>query len=166
MKIYITGCPGSGKSTLARKIAAATSYPCFHLDDIQYEPDPDNPGDNRKRTPAARDALFSAALNQPDWIMEDAGRNCFEAAQDDADFVAALCIPRPVLLFRVTRRWLRQRRGKERASYRPDFVMLRLMWTWTSTYRLDTHILHPEKTLYLKNQAEIDRFVAGILNPQ
>ncbi len=66
MKLYITGSVGSGKTTLAREISRASAreigklgVPCFELDAVAYEPDPDDPGDDRKRPAEERDALFA-----------------------------------------------------------------------------------------------------------
>ena len=162
MKLYITGCPGSGKSTLARRVAEITGIPCAHLDEVMYEPDPADPGDNRKRDPSERQRLFDAILAGENWIMEDAGRECFRAGMEAADMVIALNIPRAKLRFRATRRWLRQRAGRERASYRPDITMLRLMWKWIGEYDLEAHILFPEKTRILQNQQEIHAFICEI----
>ena len=67
MKLYITGSVGSGKSTLARKIGEM-GLPCFELDAVAYEPDPDNPGDNRKRPETVRDAIFAEILARESWV--------------------------------------------------------------------------------------------------
>ncbi|MDD6682260.1 MAG: deoxynucleoside kinase [Clostridiales bacterium] len=92
MKIYITGSVGSGKTTLARKISQKTGVSCFHLDEIVYEECPEDSWGNKKRPPEERDALFAAALAQPHFIMEDAGRKCFLSAPEQADRVILLDI--------------------------------------------------------------------------
>ena len=79
-KLFITGPVGSGKSTLAREIARRMGIQCTELDSLCYVPD-DSPSGNRKRPVEERDALFSAALAEPRWVMEDAGRACFEEAR-------------------------------------------------------------------------------------
>ncbi len=76
MKLYITGPVGSGKTTLARQFSQKTGVPCFHLDQVAHEPDPDRPGGNRKRPEEERDAMFRSILEQGDYILEDTGRAC------------------------------------------------------------------------------------------
>lgn len=159
MKLYIIGSPGSGKTTLARRISEITGAPCAALDEVQYEPDPDSPGGNRRRSDTARDRLFEEILGRENWIIEDTGRKCFRAGQERAEKVVALDIPRRVLLLRVTRRWLRQRAGIERAQYKSTFKMLRLMWKWTLKYSLEKNICRPEKTVYLKNSGAVEAFL-------
>lgn len=134
MRLYITGCPGSGKSTLARKLSRITGVPCVHLDEVMYEPDPANPGDNRKRDPEERDRMFREIIARPDWIIEDAGRKCFASAMDAADRVVILSPPRPVLYLRATKRWIKQNLGLEKCIYRPTIHMLGMMYKWISEY--------------------------------
>ena len=133
MKLYITGSVGSGKSTLARKIGGM-GLPSFELDAVVYEPDPDSPGDNRKRPETVRDAVFAEILARTSWVMEDAGRPCFVKGMEEADQDVLLEPAAFVRDFRILRRWLRQRAGKEQCGYRPDFLMLRLMFRWRRDY--------------------------------
>ena len=44
LKLYIVGPVASGKTTLARQVSRKTGVPCFHLDQVAHEPDPDRPG--------------------------------------------------------------------------------------------------------------------------
>lgn len=164
MKLYITGSVGSGKSTLAREIGRM-GIPCFELDTVVYEPDPDNPGDNRKRPESVRDALFADILAQNHWVMEDAGRKCFEKGMEQADQVVLLEPSSWIRDFRILRRWFRQRSGKEKCGYRPDFLMLRLMFRWRRNYDsgkdgLKTR-LEPfsEKLLVLRNDRQVQAFI-------
>lgn len=90
MKLYITGPVGSGKTTLARQLSQKTGVPCFHLDQVAHEPDPDRPGGNRKRPEEERDAMFRSILEQEDYILEDTGRACFIAGMEQADRVVLL----------------------------------------------------------------------------
>ena len=129
MKLYITGSVGSGKSTLARKIGEM-GLPCFELDTVVYEPDPDDPGDNRKRPEEVRNALFADILARESGHMEDPGGTFFLKGMEEADQIILLEPAAFVRDFRILRRWLRQRAGKEACGYRPDFLMLRLMFRW------------------------------------
>lgn len=134
MKIYITGSVGSGKSTLARQAAAILGVSACELDQVVYTPDPGSDSGNRKRPVAERDALFEATLAAENWVMEDAGRDCFSQGMDQADQVVLLEPPPLVRDFRIIRRWIRQRQGREACGYIPDLKMLRLMFRWRRNY--------------------------------
>lgn len=165
MKLYITGSVASGKSTLARRLSQRTGVACFHLDDVVYEPDPDDPGDNRKRPAAQRDALFADILRREDYIIEDAGRACFAAGMEQADAVVLLEPGPLVRRRRALARWLRQRRGKEPCSYRPDFAMLRCMFRWCRDYEADRDGARErtrqlaKKLVVLKTRRDVERFL-------
>jgi len=134
MKIYITGSVGSGKSTLARRAAAVLGVSPCELDSVVYVPDPNEDSGNRKRPVEERDALFESVLAGGSWVMEDAGRACFLKGMDQADQVVLLEPPPLVRDFRILRRWVRQRQGREACGYIPDFEMLRLMFRWRRNY--------------------------------
>ena len=78
IKLYIVGSVASGKSTLARQISNITGTPCHHLDQVVYIEDPTDSWGNRKRPAEERDALFQSILSQGRYIIEDAGRECFQ----------------------------------------------------------------------------------------
>lgn len=134
MKIYIVGSVGSGKSTLARLASARTGTPCHHLDELVHVPDPAEPWGNRKRPAAERDALFAAILARPDWIVEDAGRECFLEGMRRADAVVFLEPGPLVRRKRILFRWVRQNLGVEKCVYRPRLVVLKSMFKWARNY--------------------------------
>lgn len=134
MKIYITGSVGSGKSTLARRAAEKLGITATELDRVVYGPDPEDPTDDRKRPVEERDAIFRDILGRDSWVMEDAGRKCFFDAPEQADQIILLQPPAAVRDFRIIRRWLRQRAGKEACGYRPSLHMLKNMFRWRRNY--------------------------------
>ena len=93
MRIYIVGSVGSGKTTLARRISELTGVPFYSLDEVVHTEDPSGSWGNRKRSDAERDTLFYGILAESDYIMEDAGRECFIEGMRRADIVILLEIP-------------------------------------------------------------------------
>lgn len=168
LKLYIVGPVASGKTTLARQVSRKTGVPCFHLDQVAHEPDPDRPGGNRKRPEYQRDALFRSILAQKDYIIEDTGRRCFEAGMEQAEQILLL-EPSPLLRRkRVLIRWLRQNLGLEPCAYRPTFTMLKSMVRWSRDYehgREGTKARasrFPEKLTVLRSKKEIRCFLKSL----
>lgn len=168
MKLYITGPVGSGKTTLARQLSQKTGVPCFHLDQVAHEPDPDRPGGNRKRPEEERDAMFRSILEQEYYILEDTGRACFIAGMEQADRVVLLEPPPLLRRKRVVARWLRQNLGLEACAYRPTFAMLRSMFCWSREYENGRDGVRaraaqfPEKLIVLRSKKDIRRWMRDL----
>lgn len=98
--------------------------------------------------------------------MEDAGRVCFSEGMRQADELVLLEPPLFLRRFRILRRWLRQRRGLEACSYRPNAAMLRDMYRWTQDYKTGADDLRQriaplrEKTVVLRTRREIEAYLA------
>ena len=168
MKLYLTGSVASGKSTLARQIAARTGIPCHSLDEVVYVPDPGAPSGNRKRPEAERDALFAEILRQPQDVLEDTGRACFEEGLRQADAILLLELPLGVRYKRIFTRWLRQNLGLEPCLYRPGWNMLKAMFRWAGDYdagrdgtkkRVEPY---REKTVILRSRREISAYLEAL----
>jgi hypothetical protein len=108
--------------------------PCHHLDELVHVPDPAQPWGNRKRPAAERDALFASILSGPEWIVEDAGRECFLAGMRRADAVVFLEPGPLVRRKRILFRWVRQNLGVEKCIYRPRLAVLKSMFKWARNY--------------------------------
>ena len=153
MKIFITGSVGSGKTTLARLVGERFSLPVWELDSVVYTVG------NHKRPPEERDALAA-----PDWVMEDAGRSLFEAAWQAADQLVLL-EPSPLVRdFRILRRWIRQKTGREKCNYCPNWEMLRMMFKWRRQYdngeiTLRHRLAGRENLVCLRTTKEVQRWL-------
>ena len=168
MRLYISGPVGSGKTTLARRISSLTGVRCVHLDEVVYEPDPTDSWGNRKRPIPERDALFGEILAAPDYIVEDAGRECFIEAMAQADWVVLLEPPMRVRYWRIVRRWARQNLGLERSGYRPRLAVLRAMFRWTRNYATGADGTRAraqrfaDKLIVLHTRRDVERYLSSL----
>ena len=164
-KIYIVGPVGSGKSTLARKISREFGHTCCEMDSVIYEPYAASSSGNRKRAEADRDALIGEILSAPSWVMEDAGRPTFEYLWEAADAIIFLDFPVSVRKRRIVLRWIKQRLGLERCGYKPDWVMLKLMFKWTQNFEdgIDTLkarlVRFGDKVIRLHTNHDVKRYI-------
>jgi len=172
MKMYIVGSVASGKSTLAKKLSEILSISYQSLDEVVYITDKSNYWGNRKRPVKDRDKLFYSVIHQPKWIIEDAGRICFENGLKEADTVVLLEIPTKIRNYRIIKRWIKQRLGIEKCIYNPRYGMLKCMLQWSKDYdegkdnlknRISTY---QEKVIILRNNKDINKFLGYVLTQQ
>lgn len=135
MRIYIIGPVAAGKSTLANRLGVMTSAPVYHLDELVHIRDNNTLLGNRKRPQYELERMFLDILNEPDWIMEDTGRDYFSYGIIEADTVVLL---EPSILkryYRIIIRFIKQRLKLEPCNYTPNLRMLKAMFRWTKEYR-------------------------------
>lgn len=165
MKIYITGSVSSGKSTLAKNMSEILKIPYQSLDEIVYITDKSSPWGDRKRQIEERDNLFYSVIHKPEWIIEDAGRPCFEDGLKRADTIVFLEISEKVRNYRIIKRWIKQRIGVEKCIYNPRYEMLKCMLQWSKDYdsgkdKLKDRIsLYQEKVIILRSNKDINAFL-------
>jgi adenylate kinase family enzyme len=112
-RIVVIGCSGSGKSTLTRELAARTSIPAHHLDQLYWQPGWKAPTD----LSTFRRQVDAVAAGER-WILDggffgSAGSARFERA----DVVVLLDLPMAVCLSRAIKRW-----WTYRGETRPDLA--------------------------------------------
>lgn len=167
MKIAVLGYAGAGKSTLARALGEWYAIPVLHLDTVQFTPG----WQERDREEAQR--MVHAFMENPEWVIDGTySKFEYERRMKEADQIIFLNFSRFTCFFRALRRY-RTFRGK----HRPDMadgcnekMDLEFVWwlLWAGRIRkkrekfqriLDTY---PEKTVALKNQRELDRYLAEL----
>lgn len=165
MKIYIVGPVSSGKSTLARKLSKTLSIPYQSLDEVVHIPDKSNLWGNIKRQVEERDKLFHSVIQQPNWIIEDVGRSCFEEGLNEADEIVLLEVSSKIRNCRIIKRWIKQRLGIEKCIYNPRYEMLKCMLKWSRNYDLGKDKLkdrispYKDKVSTLSNNKDINTFL-------
>lgn len=167
MKIAVLGYSGAGKSTLARTLGERYQIPVLHLDRVQFTPG----WEERDREEARR--MVHSFMENPEWVIDGTySKFEYERRLQEADQIIFLNFSRFTCFFRALRRY-RTFRGK----HRPDMadgcnekMDLEFVWwlLWAGRTRkkrekfqrvLDAY---PQKTLALKNQKELDRFLSGL----
>lgn len=99
------------------------------------------------------------------WIIEDVGRSCFSEGFKQADKIVLLDIPFHVRKRRIVLRWVKQRMGIEKSSYRPSYAMLKCMLGWAKNYDSGKGELHDriksyeDKLITLHDNKEINKFI-------
>ena len=120
-KIYIIGPIGSGKTTFSRELSKKYGIKCYELDKVSWDDD----NGNIRRSDEESTRLFNEILSNKSWIIEDVGRERYKEGKKQADIIYYIKFPKIVAYYRVIRRWLRQRLGKEKYNQPPTYKNLK-----------------------------------------
>lgn len=167
MKIAVLGYSGAGKSTLARALGEKYGIPVLHFDRVQFTPN----WEERDRVEAHR--MVHEFMEHPGWVIDGTYTNFeYERRLREADEIVFLNLPRIVCFFRALRRYFRFR-GKTRPDM-ADGCCEKMDWefAWWLLYKGRTRQKqeifrkivdqYPEKTVVLKSQRDIDRYLEGL----
>jgi len=130
-KIYIIGPVGSGKTTFAKKLSEKYDIDYYELDKVSW----DDENGNVKRTLEDTMRIFNDIISKDSWIIEDVGRNKFVQGRIDADVIYYINISLLRSFLRVTKRWIKQRIGKEKYDYPPTLKNLIYIWSVVNIYK-------------------------------
>lgn len=167
MKIAVLGYCGAGKSTLARALGERYGLPVLHFDTTQFTPN----WQERDRDEAHR--MVHAFMENPEWVIDgNYTKFEFERRLEEADKIIMVDLPRLACLVRAWKRYFRYR-GKSR----PDMAegcdekmdlefMWWILWKGRTRRKRERHraiqAAYPEKTVVLKSQRDIDRYLEGL----
>ena len=128
MKIRIIGSVGSGKTTLARRLSRQLDIPFYELDNVVRERH--HSGD-RRRTEEEMVKCLNDILGQNSWIIEGVhNENWTVETFKQADVQVYLDPPYSTKTLRITRRFILQKLGLEKANYQVTNDMLFKMFKW------------------------------------
>ncbi len=164
MKIAVIGYSGAGKSTLARALGERYHIPVLHLDRVYWIS-----GWQVRDKEEARQ-MAHEFMEQPEWVIDgNYSKFEYERRMAEADKIIFLNFSRLTCFVRAWKRYLRNR-GKTRRDMaegcpeRMDFRFMRWI-LWEGRTPLETQKFrevlekYPEKTVVLKSQKEIDRYL-------
>lgn len=167
MKIAVLGYSGAGKSTLARKLGEKYGIPVLHFDRVQFLPN------WQERDRAEMRRMVHEFMENPGWVIDGTySKFEYERRLREADEIVFLDLPRMTCFFRALKRYFRFR-GKTR----PDMAdgcceKMDAEFTWWLLWKGRTRqkreqfqkivAQYPEKTVVLKHQRDIDRYLEGL----
>ena len=166
MKIAVIGYSGAGKSTLARALGERYGIPVLHFDRVQYTSD----WQERDREEARR--IVRQFMEQPQWVIDGTySKFEYERRLEEADEIVFLNLPRMVCFWRAWRRFLLfcGRTRPDMADGCAEKMDLEFIWwlLWKGRRRRRREKFqkvirqYPEKTVVLRSQKEIDRYLEG-----
>ncbi|MEV7275206.1 adenylate kinase [Streptomyces bacillaris] len=144
-RVALFGAPATGKSTLARWLSAELGEPHTDLDDILFTPQGPLPLGEFRRQAAAVTVTGG-------WIVEGNFSKLADVVWHRADLLVWLDFPLPLILYRITRRSLRQLAGCE------DSPQARRL-TWNSAFFARRSLL---RTAIRKRRANRPRYVRQV----
>ena len=153
-KIYIIGPVGSGKTTFATKLSKKYGIKYYELDKVSWDDD----NGNVKRADKEVQRIFKDILKNKKWIIEDVGRDKFKEGRSEADIIYYIRFSRIKSYYRVTKRWFRQKRGKERYNAKPNFKQWVYYISTVNSYykkeksRLKSLEEYKDKLVFVKNK--------------
>ncbi len=165
-KVLVIGSGGAGKSTFARMLGGLLNLPVIHLDAHYWQPGwVEPPKDEWLETVEgliARDA----------WVMDGNYSGTLAVRLAACDTVIFLDLPRPVCLWRVTKRSLMYRRARrpDMAEGCPEMLTWEFVrWVWgykkrsrpKVVRRLEEHARN-KRIIRLRSRAEVRKFLNSI----
>ncbi len=170
MKISILGYSGAGKSTLARKLGELYNIPVLHLDTVQYKPN----WEERERSEKER--IVADFLDEnTSWVIDGTYSGLhFKRRLEESDLIVMLLFNRFVCFKRVVSRY-----RKFKGNSRPDmadgcaekldgeFARWVLFDGRTRKRRAKFRRAageFPKKTVIIKNQRQLDKFMNDLKN--
>lgn len=167
MKIAVMGYSGAGKSTLARTLGERYGIPVLHFDQVHWAP-----GWQERDRDEAR-GMVHEFMEQPEWVI-DGNYTKFQhdRRMSEADKIIFLDLPRFTCLLRAWKRYFRYR-GRTREDMSEgcpekmdlEFIIWLLFKGREDSRRAKFQKIidkYPEKSIVLRNQKEIDRFLEGL----
>ncbi|CAG7642481.1 hypothetical protein PAESOLCIP111_04345 [Paenibacillus solanacearum] len=133
-KILIIGIVASGKTTLAKRLSKKMNIPWYELDAIVHHRTPTG---RYKRTAEEQIEVIMEIDNRGEWIFEGTDRTSYQCLYQMADTIIFLDTPLWKRKIRILTRFIKQKLGIESCHYKPDFLMLKMMYKWTRDFEQD-----------------------------
>jgi len=144
-KILIIGIVASGKTTLAERLSKKINVPWYELDCIVYH---QTPTGRHKRTAEEQIEVLKEIDKNGPWIFEGTDRQSYQCLYQMADIIIFLDPPLWKRRIRILSRFVKQKLGIEKCHYKPDFLMLKMMYKWTQDFEQSRSSFEAKLKLY------------------
>ncbi len=144
-KVLIIGIVASGKTTLATRLSKKINVPWYELDSIVHH----QAATGRfKRTADEQVEVIMDIDKNGTWIFEGTDRESYRCLYEMADTIIFLDTPLWKRRIRILTRFLKQKLGIEKCHYKPDFMMLKMMYKWTRDFEQNRDSFEAKLKLY------------------
>ncbi len=130
MKVYIIGPVGSGKTSFSEMLSKKHNIKCYQLDKVSWDDD----NGNIKRTEEEAKKIFEEIIKNKNWIIEDVGRDKFKKGRAEATIIYYIKFTKVKSYISVTKRWIKQKTGKEKNNAPPTFNQLLYFYSIVKSY--------------------------------
>jgi adenylate kinase family enzyme len=144
-KILIIGIVASGKTTLAKHLSKKINVPWFELDSIVHHQT--SMGRYKRTAEEQIDVLMEIDKNGT-WIFEGTDRESYQCLYQMADTIIFLDTPLWKRRVRILTRFLKQKLGIEKCHYKPDLMILKMMYKWTRDFEQNRRSFETKLELY------------------
>ena len=135
MKIFVFGIVASGKTTLANKLSKKYNIMHYEGDNIAWGL---KENEQYKRSEEEQHNLITD-INKEDWIIDGTLRKEQRELFDLSDILIFVNTSFYIRIYRIIKRYIRQKLKIERANYRPNLRMVMAMFKWTRDYEKNRH---------------------------
>ncbi|WP_253701835.1 AAA family ATPase [Bacillus sp. FJAT-27445] len=165
-RIRIIGSVGSGKTTLARKLSEELNIHCYELDNVVWER---NLAGDRRRTEEERTECMDTILKSEDWIIEGVHNEEWTVGSfREADIILFLDPAYSIRIYRIIKRFILQKLGREKAHYKVTYGIFLKMFKWNKYFEQNgkpnffkNYSLYTDKIVVLKNKKQLKEFQKG-----
>lgn len=166
-KIHIVGPVGSGKTTLANRLAGELNYPYFELDQLVWGRKCKN--NDIRNTPEESGNLLNNLISSETWIVEGAHIDEWTFKSfEESEAILFLDINYYVRVYRIIKRYVKQKLGMENSNYKPTFKILIKMFKWNRMFEDNKQInlekleIYRDKLFIIKNSKEFEVVVKNL----
>lgn len=161
-KITVIGCAGSGKTTFSKMLAERLHLPLYTIDELYY-----GPNWTKISQEELKDKLVQI-MHEPEWVIDGQYTKLIPLRLEYVDTVIFFDLPKRVVMWRVIKRYIQQKREKEgvAGSNTPHFpwhqMKLILKYPRKEICHMLSDIPKEIKVVILRNQKEVDTFFENL----